>query len=103
MIVHYDGKDYEFDLDDIGIDEATTIYRKCKLTLIGLEQGMTDLNPDALRAIYWYMLKRNGVSADLDRLNFKPVRLASAIGDAVAAKLKADAEHAGQEAPKEAE
>lgn len=105
MNVNYEGKIYAFDLEDIDIDQATVIKRKFGLTLLSLEAGLREGDPDALRAIYWIMLTQDGQRANIDNVKFKIVKFANAIQQAnedeiVAAEEKAKAE--GKEAPKEA-
>jgi hypothetical protein len=90
--VIYDGQDYEFSLDEIDVSQATLIYRKYSLTLLGLETGLREGNPDALRAIYWLMLTQAGQKVNIDNVSFKIVKFANAIQAAVESQAEADAE-----------
>jgi hypothetical protein len=95
--INYEGKDYGLDLDDVDISQATTIYRKFNLTLLGLEVGLREGNPDALRAIYWLMLSQDGQRVNIDNVIFKIVKFANALqaaneAETLAAEDKAKAE-----------
>lgn len=83
MLVHYEGKDYEFDIDDLDIVQATMLQRKYKLNLLSLQRGLLEGEPDALRAVYWLMLMQNGQRVNIDNVQFKIVKFANAIQEAV--------------------
>jgi hypothetical protein len=100
MIVEYEGEKLTFDLDEIDVQQATVLKRQLGLTLLALDAGLTEGDPDALRAVYWLMLVQSGQkNVDINEVNFKIVKLANAIQDA-ADKEKADKEEAedGKEA-----
>ena len=82
MIVHFDGTDYDFDLEAMDLAEAKTIYAKTGMTVGGLIKGLADLHPDALRATHWLMLKQAGRLTDMDKENFAVLKFGKAIGDA---------------------
>lgn len=99
MLINYDGKEYPFELDDITVSQATAIKRRLNLTLLGIEKGLAEVDVDALRAIYWLMLAQNGETRDIDRVDFKPLKYAVAIRNAIEAEEAKKAEEG--EAPKE--
>lgn len=99
MNVNYEGKSYAFELDEIDISQATVIKRKFGLTLLSLEAGLREGDPDALRAIYWIMLTQNGERANIDNVSFKIVKFANAIQKANEDEIEQAAETEG--APKE--
>lgn len=75
----YEGKEYKFDLEEITLEQARTMKARCGLTLMGLEAGLGEGDPEALRAVFWLMLTQNGEpQADIDRVNFKIVKFARA-------------------------
>lgn len=88
MLVKYEDQEYQFDIEELTLAQATRIFKTYNLSLLELEVGMQTGNINALRAIYWVMLEQNGERIPLDRLKFKPVKLARAIN----AALKAEAE-----------
>ena len=100
MHITYEGKEFTFDLDDVDLTQASIIYDKCGLTLLGLETGLYEGHPAALRAVYWLMLCQSGEVVDIDRVNFKIVKFAKAVDAAAEAEAPADAE---PEDPKEPE
>lgn len=94
MKVAYEGTDYDFDLDELDISQATQIYRKYSLTLLSLETGLREGNPDALRSLYWLMLTQSGQKVNLDNVNFKIVKFANAVQKAIEARDAEDADKA---------
>lgn len=90
MKVTYEDREYEFDLDEIDVDQAQLIYSKTGLTIITLEAGLEEMNPFALKAVFWLMLVQNGEKADFDRVNFKLAKFLSALMDANKAKQEAE-------------
>ena len=102
MQVKYEGKDYTFDLDEITVSQATTLKRKLGLTLLGLDQGLREGDPDALRAVFWLMKEQSGERTDIDMVDFKIVKLANAIQDAADAEeeVSKDGEDNKASAPK---
>jgi hypothetical protein len=93
MHVKYEGKEYTFDLEEITVAQARTMKSSCGLTLMGLEDGLTKGDPDALRAVFWLMLCQNGEpAADIDRIDFKIVKFARAIDEAAGTEADPKAE-----------
>lgn len=98
MNINYDDTDYSFDLDEIDVSQATTIKRKYGFSLLTLEAGLREGDPDALRCIYWIMLSQNGVNKNIDNVSFKVVKFSNAIQNAVLAE---SIDNEKDEAPKE--
>lgn len=83
MLVQYEGNDYDFDLEEITVQQAKVIKERCGLTLGGLETGLSEGDADALRALYWLMLQNSGDNiTSIDAVNFKIVKFAKALNDA---------------------
>jgi hypothetical protein len=103
MNINYDGHSYIFDLEEIDISQATVIKRKFGLTLLTLESGLREGDPDALRAMYWIMLTQDGQRVNIDNVNFKIVKFANAIQQANEEEIARDDEKAKAEGktPKE--
>lgn len=100
MKVEYEGRTLEFDLEEITVRQATVLKRKLNLTLMSLDRGLTEGDPDALRAVYWLMLVQSGEKdVDIDTLDFKIVKLANAVQEAVEAETAK--KEASGETPKE--
>lgn len=81
MQVDYDGAQYSLDLDEIDVVEATYIKVKTGLTLLGLQAGLGEADPDALKALFWLMNKQSGKAVDIERVNFKIMKFIEAIKD----------------------
>jgi hypothetical protein len=97
MVVDFEGKEYNLDFDDITVQQAIVIKTHCKMTLKGLEEGLADADPDALRALFWLMQVNSGVASNIDTLDFKIVKFSKAVQvgaekQAVKAKEEAAAE-----------
>jgi hypothetical protein len=102
MIVEYEGEKLTFDLDEIDVQQATVLKRKLGLTLLSLDAGLSEGDPDALRAVFWLMQVQSGkTGVDIDAVNFKIVKLANAIQDAVEKENAAKEEADGGADPKE--
>lgn len=83
MLVDYDGTEYELDLDEMDVKQARTIKVATGLTVMALQKGMLEVDPDALVGLYWYMMVSNGVKCDIRRVNFKVGKFANALSDAI--------------------
>lgn len=77
--IKYEDKEYTFDLEEITLSQARIMKDRCDLTLMGLEEGLGNGDPDAMRAMYWLMKCQNGEPEDIDRVDFKVVKFARAI------------------------
>lgn len=82
MLVHFEDQDYDFDIEAITLAEATTIHNMTGLTIKGTLNGLAELHPDALRALYWLMLKQNGKAVDMHKVGFAALKFGEAIGNA---------------------
>ena len=96
MKILYEGETLEFDLEEITVQQATVLKRKLGLTLLSLDSGLIEGDPDALRAVYWLIRTQSGERLDIDEVDFKIVKLANAIQAAV----EKESEAAEDEAPK---
>jgi hypothetical protein len=80
MQVMFEDKEYELDVEGLSFTEARYIYRQTGLTVKGLLDGLTELNPDAAASLYWLMLKQNGQTMDINKLpDFPILKFAEAI------------------------
>ena len=90
MHLTYEDKEYTFDLEEITVAQAKIMKKSCGLTLMGLEEGLGQGDPDALRAVYWLMLCQNGDPQDIDRVDFKIVKFARAMDAAQPDEVKSE-------------
>lgn len=97
MIVDYDGKSYEFSMDELTLEQAQKIKRVLGLTPLKVETGLMEADPDALQAVFWLMNQQNGATnIQLERVRFKPIPLANALYDAMKAKAGKEEEAAAK-------
>lgn len=92
MIVNYEGEDYDFDFDEITVQQAKTIKRECGLTLKGLEDGLSEGDADCLRALFWLMMVNSGIKSDINTVDFKIVKFSKALQDASEKERKVEEE-----------
>lgn len=88
MKVTYLDNEYTLDLEEIDVKQARIIKDKCGLTLAGLEAGLGEADPDALRAMFWLMTEQTGLHQDIELVNFKLVKFVQALQEATEAELK---------------
>lgn len=98
MKVNWNDKEFTLDLDDIDVQQAKVIKIHCKLTLLGIQEGLSQGDPDALRAVYWLMHAQSGTPLDIDRANFKIVPFLQAVQEAAEA---ANAANTDEDTPKD--
>jgi hypothetical protein len=102
MKIDYEGETYDFDLEEITLAQATYLHKHLGLTLQGLDLGLAQGHPDALRAVWWLIQAQAGKKTNIDNLDFKIVKLSNA----VQAAYEAENEEKGLNpdgSPKEAE
>lgn len=96
MIIHYDGQDYPFSLDDVTVKQALKIekFMSCSFADWGkkLQQDGGDLR--ARQALGWLILHQ-GRDVPIEDTDFKLVALGEALDAAFTAEAAADAEAAG--------
>lgn len=102
MKINFEDQEWTLDLNDITVAQAKVIKVHRGLTLKALSQGLDDLDPDALVAVYWLMKAQSGQTSNIDQVDFRAIKFALAVGEAANAEAKADAEAAkASESPKE--
>lgn len=82
-VVHFEGQDYNFDLEDLDLAQARSIKRQTGMSIGKLLDGLSELDPEALAALYWLMLAQNGKVTDINKVNFKVMEFGKALGDAM--------------------
>ena len=104
--VHYDGKDFDLDLEDMDMDQGRAMERFGVPNLRALEEGIESGDLDALTVAYWVMLQQNGEpGARLERVTFKPLKFIVALVEAALKekeRLEAEAKARGED-PKDNE
>lgn len=88
MEVIYENETYDFDFDEITVQQAKTIKSQCGMTLKGLEDGLGEGDADSLRALFWLMMVNSGIKADINTVDFKIVKFSKAVQDAAEKERK---------------
>jgi len=102
MKVAFEGRDYEFALDEMTVAQAKVIKVHCGMGLKGLSDGINDGDPDALRAVYWLMRVQSGdVGVNIDNVNFVVVKFLDALAQATQAESEVLNDVPNDDGPKE--
>jgi len=102
MKIKFEGEEYTFDLEELTVAQAKVIKVHTGMTLLGLEEGLSRGDPDALRALYWLMHAQSGKSCDIDRADFKIIAFSKALEESLAPEDEEGAEKPNsEESPKE--
>lgn len=83
MLVKYEDREWELDLDEMDVKQARVIKAATGLTPLAVQRGMVEVDPDALVALYWYMKVSAGERCDIKRVNFKIAEFSGALSDAL--------------------
>ena len=79
MVVDFEDKQYNLDIEDIDVRQAMVIKVKTGFNLLQWQAALEQADVDAIKALYWLMLAQNGVAADIDIVNFKIIKFANAV------------------------
>ena len=92
MIIHYDGRDYPFDFDDVTVKQGVTIekFMGCSFEEWGKRLQAGDLQ--ARQALGWVILHGGDLTVPIEDTDFKMVALGKALNDAFAAAAPAEDE-----------
>jgi hypothetical protein len=90
MKVAYEGKEYELDLDEIDVKQARTIKAATGLTVMQVQRGMLEVDPDAMVGLFWYMKVTNGETCNIRTVNFKLGPFSESIVKAIENELSDD-------------
>ena len=89
MVIDYEGTKYEFDLDDIDINQALKIEKHISGPMLEFEQGMFKGRVVCVQVLGWLVLHGGNLDVPIGSVNFKYPRLMKAFADAVEAQQKA--------------
>jgi hypothetical protein len=90
MELDYEGKKYTIDLDEMDVKQARTIKVATGLTVMGLQKGMVEVDPDAMVGLYWYMKTTNGERCNIHDVNFKVAAFSNALAEGIVNGLSDD-------------
>lgn len=82
MKIEYEGQVYDYDLDDLDVEQALRIEKHIGGTLLDWQNGLGTASTPAVQALGWIILHDADLSMPISSVNFKPVKLARAYGEA---------------------
>ena len=84
IVKDFEGRDWEFDIDSVTVDQWRELKRKYKMTPKACNDGLEEVDPDALTFAYWVMLDQNGRAGQPlgDNLKFDLIKFNNALGTA---------------------
>jgi len=87
MIINFEDRDWDFQLEEIDLKQAIAIQLAYGFTLDDWYQALEHSDARALQCLYWLMLQQNGVIKPIAECNCKIM----ALGEAMAAAQEAAA------------
>lgn len=73
------GTEYEFDQNKLALIEAIAIKKAIGLTVKSFQEGLQEMDPEALQAMVWLARKRAGEAIRLQDVDFDVVALCSTL------------------------
>jgi hypothetical protein len=95
LIITYEGRDYEFSLDDITVKQALKIEKHLGGPIADFEKGISEGSVTAMQCLGWLVLY-GGSQEPIADTDFKIGKFSKAFSDAV----RADAEAAQADRPR---
>jgi hypothetical protein len=92
LIIHYDGGDYPFDLDDVTVKQAIKIekYMGCPFAEWGKRlQAGEDMA--ARQTLGWFILTGGDLATGIEDVDFQLIKLAKALDEAFTAEAEKEA------------
>lgn len=92
MVIEYDGKKYEFDQNDIDVEQSLKIEKHIGGPMIDFENGVLSGRTVCVQALGWLILRRGDMDVPIAEVNFKVGKLMKAYTAAAVAEAKAQEE-----------
>ena len=86
MIITYEGKAYDFDLDDLDIDQAIKIEKHIDGPMLEWEQGMATGRALCVQVLGWLILHGGDLDVPIASVKFKYSKLMTAFMEASTAE-----------------
>ena len=99
MIIEYEGKAYDADLDDIDIQQALKIEKHIDGPMLEWEQGMATGRAICVQVLGWLILHGGNLEVPIASVNFKYPKLMKAFNAATEAEAAAEAAKAAEAGP----
>lgn len=90
MSVEYDDETFEFDLDNLTVQQARTWKTVFDVTMGTIGEKLDEADPDGLSALYWLMMVQNGKPVPVDQIDFPIGPFVKAIGEGFARQAEAE-------------
>jgi hypothetical protein len=90
LIITYEGRDYDVDIDDIDIDQALKIEKHIDGPMLDWEQGMATGRAECVRVLGWLVLHGGDLKVPIASVNFKYPKLMKAFFAASEAEAAAE-------------
>ena len=97
MIIDYEGRQYQFDMDDLTVKQALKIEKHIGGPMIEFEKGMLTGSALCAQVLGWLIL-HGGDATPIADVDFKYGKLTQAFADAAEREAKAEAARAAAEA-----
>ena len=89
MKIEYEGRVYDYDLDDLDVEQSLKIEKHIGGTMLDWEQGLAKASVACFQALGWMILHGGDLSVPISSVNFKVMKLATAWAEAQAAEAAA--------------
>lgn len=90
MKINFEGREWDFDEDEIDVRQATVLYLTYQMTIRDWIGGVGEVDQRSLHFTYWLMLQQNGVVKAIADCNPKIIAFGVAYGEAREAAAAAD-------------
>lgn len=74
-----DGAEYEFDQNKLALGEAIAVKKSSGLTVKAFQEGLVEMDPEALQAMVWLARRRAGEAVRLQDVEFDVVAFAQSL------------------------
>jgi hypothetical protein len=95
VVIEYEGKTYDVDLDDFDVNQALKIEKHIDGPMLDWELGMATGRVICVQVLAWVILHGGDLEVPIESVNFKYGKFMKAFRAALAAEEKAEAEKAG--------
>jgi hypothetical protein len=85
VIIDFEGRRYEFDLDDVGVRQAEKIEAHVGGPLMDFQMGLATASVKSLQALYWFITTSGNVDVPIATMDFHVIKFSRVASDAMAA------------------
>lgn len=70
MHIDWAGKRYDFDPEEVDVQQGIVIKMSFGWTMKAWQEALNEVDPQAIQAVFWLMRTQNGESCNLSEQNF---------------------------------